>query len=563
MLIYMTNEIHIVDNIYNNICQNMDLGDNYLNAATNMSMIHLYENVFFGTFKILLVKKNSIAENSNIKCKIHKNKYCIGCQSYDNISQLVYQTGTSSYDFGIAIFRINRGVFEILKLRIFHFVDGNIHRLFHQNVTSAFIIEDVITRDYFYDDTKLTNTFYEKNDFIDIRCIKNGDGVVLYGNDENGRTRVIRLDTKSFIESGNIKFSTISAYEPGKNYPFLIENNILYSFDFYHTYTPFNRLKIPISQNGGNDKNFFDDLLFDLKTEKQISGSTPIIKINNKYYTSFHVRKMVSLKNGRIFFYDKYKNPLSVEQHRDLYINVEIKISNFTFYICYDDLDNNIYFVKNDENLTVYRKNDFFIELTKKLHGEDEHVILILNNLDLFGIKTSHPIGLVMYFSYFAELEYTEEEEKEVDEGGIEDVKGVEGVELDWDDMYGGGFNKLLQYGGKKMAISKISLPIYIKYNCHNGIHFACGLDSYNNYIYLSYGVNDFDSNILILPNNKFFDIIHRKHNQETQLLVLDKINREFDFMEIQINKKNADMSENDEMQKKFLKYKNKNNESV
>ena len=119
-----------------------------------------------------------------------------------------------------------------------------------------------------------------------------------------------------------------------------------------------------------------------------------------------------------------------------------------------------------DGNLTdlsgssnIININDRYFCIFHKRTFDQYNCEEIWKNEEQFGLISHHPIHKIIYFSYFSELILTD----------------------------------------KGFRFKSISCPIYIKKDCFNGIHYVCGLTyDTNNSIYISYGINDLDSGILI-----------------------------------------------------------------
>lgn len=258
-----------------------------------------------------------------------------------------------------------------------------------------------------------------------------------------------------------------------KNVLLYYEDNNIETYDYYDEYHKLileNKTKISeiIKTRYVDDSVFNKKIFVDNINNLSLSGSSNIIKLNGSYFAIFH--KYIYLYN---------MGPLLMFFENDCIYKITIKNDVYEYkYNCI--LKNNV--IIDKETLIKETKKHINIHY-------DETYMYLLYNIDKFYMHGNNK-RMVLYFSYFAELN---------------------------NDYF--------------KTIKKISNPIYIKKNCYSGIHFVCGLTNINDNIVISYGIDDFDANIMMLSYDEFLNIIHEKNN--TKICMIDD---DINYVSLDIN---------------------------
>ncbi len=215
-----------------------------------------------------------------------------------------------------------------------------------------------------------------------------------------------------------------------------------------------------------------------------------------RIHDMWHKNRPIFVDNNNIYVADFYESRQSIEKYIFQDNNIikeyernEYKQNNYIYHNIWIT-DGNLADVSGSSNIININDRYFCIFHKLTVPGYNCEEVWTKENQEMFKITSKHPNHYVIYFSYFAELLFTSD-----------------------------GFR-----------FKSISCPIYIKKDCFNGIHFVCGLTYNDGKIYISYGINDLDSGILILSFDEFNNIINTNNN-EKQILFIDNDIQQIEIM--------------------------------
>jgi len=431
----------------------------YITAVTNMSICHFNDNIFYATFKIWIkqpiFKFYTEFENNHIV----KSDISLHIKT-DIIQHAIHNNSLIDTFLCIA------------KLR---FIDN------------SFVIDTIVIKRVFFD---IPDHISDKMSFVDVRiCKYDENNLMMIGN---------HADNKTYIINYNIEldmYELIHIYQNGKNVPFILNSsNNLVLYDFYNSFSCClinikTKNAVNMYNNAKNIKKNSIYLTTENIYESTLSGSTNIIKIGETYFCIFH--KYILIYNDPAFIEfplcRSHKMASLLENictsSHDLSFDGYVETGkNEIIYILTKDDVKYVYhrcgkITKNSDEITLdsYVKDTYeFLKTHYSDNDNRDQIINILYNIDKYNISyIMHRLGAAIYFSYIAELR----------------------LYVDY------------------MKIVKISPPIYIKTNCTTGVHYICGFTYDGKNVYISYGINDFDSNVIITSIDKMKEIIEATHD--------------------------------------------------